>query len=173
MRALLLIFTLFWAWSALAQTPPQLGQSKYFPEKTEFPLLTGPNLRDGKPWSLAEQKGKVVAIMIWSIDCRYCFEEMPELQSFWDKHRAKGFELVGLSVDDASWEIRDFLGRYPKLKFPVLWRLQEGVEDGFARAKGTPTTYVIDRQGKIVFKRFGQLRDEHLVWLEHLIEGKS
>ena len=62
-------------------------------------------------------------------------------------------------------EVREYLARYRKLGFPVLWRMQEGVRDGFARAVGTPTLYVVDRKGEIVFKRFGQLREEHYAWI--------
>ncbi len=159
------------AWfPAAAQTPPRLAASKYFPERTEFALLQGPLVRDGKPWSLADQKGKFVAIVLWSVDCRYCYEELPDLHAFWARHKAKGFELVGLSVDDSAEEVREYLVRYRKLGFPVLWRMQDGVRDGFARAVGTPTLYIVDRQGEIVFKRFGQLREEHYAWIAEQLE---
>ena len=151
--------------SALAQVPPKLAAAKYFPDRTEFALLEGPLVRDGRRWSLADQKGKYVAVVLWSVDCRYCYEELPDLHAFWAKHRDRGFELVGLSVDDGADEVREYLARYRKLGFPVLWRMQEGVRDGFARAVGTPTLYVVDRKGEIVFKRFGQLREEHYAWI--------
>ena len=80
--------------------------------------------------------------------------------------------MLGLSVDDGADEIRDYLRRYPALNFPVVWRLAPGSDDGLARSKGTPTTYVVDRQGNIVFKRFGQLRDEHYAYIESLLGAK-
>lgn len=155
---------------ARAQSPPKLGQAKFFPGKTEFPLLEGPLLRDGRHWSLAEQKGKFVAIVFWSVDCKFCFEELPDLHAFWARHRDRGFELVGVSVDESAEDAREYLARYRKLGFPVLWRQHNDVRDGFARIVGTPSIYVVDRRGEIVFKRFGQLRDEHYAWIGEQLE---
>ncbi len=158
--------------AAAAKAPPDLVESKFHPEKTEFARVEGQEIRSGKHYSLAALKGKVVMITLWSIDCRFCYEELPDLQAFRDKHRRKGLEMLGLSVDDGADEIRDYLRRYPALNFPVVWRLAPGSDDGLARSKGTPTTYVVDRQGNIVFKRFGQLRDEHYAYIESLLGAK-
>lgn len=158
---------------AAALPEPTLAPSKAFEPRTEFAMAEGIEVRAGAPYSLAAHKGKLVAVVFWSIDCQYCLKELPELQAFWKKHQSRGFELLGISVDDEAAPIRDYLTRYPTLTFPVLWRQSARVEDGFARIRGTPTTYVIGRDGSIIFKRFGQLRDEHYAELEKLIVQKQ
>lgn len=150
----------------LAAAPVNLVESKFHPERTEFAMIEGRDLRSGGHYSLAARSGKVVMVTLLSIDCGYCYRELPALQAFRDRHRDAGLELVGLSVDDAADEIADWLRRYPALDFPVVWRLAKASDDGFARSRGTPTTYLVDRDGRIVFKRFGQLRDEHYAFIE-------
>lgn len=145
-------------------TPPKLVESKQFAGKTEFPMIEGPLLGGGK-YSLAAHKGKVVIVQLWSVVCPYCHKELPNLQAFVEQHKAKGLEWVGLSVDDSEAEIQAYLAKNPKLKFTIVWRLHDDEKDGFARARGTPTTYVVDRKGDIVFKRWGVLTEADYAWI--------
>ena len=152
--------------------PPQLEQAKQFSGKTEFPMIEGPLLNGGH-YSLAQQKGKVVIVQLWSVVCSYCHKELPSLQSFVDKNKARGLEHIGLSVDDTEQEIHAYLKKNPNLHFPIVWRLGDQEKDGFARARGTPTTYVIGRDGTIKFKMWGVLKPEDYQWIEKLLNEKS
>ena len=105
----------------------------------------GDTLRQALP--LAALKGKVVMITLWSIDCRFCYEELLDLQAFRDKHRRKGLEMLGLSVDDGADEIRDWPAALSCPQLPRRLAPAPGSDDGLALPKGTPTTYVVDRQG--------------------------
>src|SRR5688500_19330156 len=66
---------------------------------------------DGVSVSLAAQRGKVVLFIVWATWCHPCRDEIPELLVLYDKYKARGLELVGVSIDangsDAA--IRSFM----------------------------------------------------------------
>src|SRR4029077_18107623 len=57
---------------------------------------------DGRTFDLAKQRGKVVSVNFWATWCSPCRAEMPLLDSFYQRYRARGVELIGMSVDDAQ-----------------------------------------------------------------------
>jgi len=57
---------------------------------------------DGKPFDLASKKGNVVFVNVWATWCGPCRMEIPELQKLHDKFAPRGFEVVGVSVDDTG-----------------------------------------------------------------------
>ncbi|MBV8680685.1 MAG: TlpA family protein disulfide reductase [Aquitalea sp.] len=102
----------------------------------------------------AEQlRGQVVVINLWATWCSYCREEMPALQSYYQRHHQQGLQVFAVSMDEASEDraVRDIMqqfaytgaiGRDSKLSgFGRIWRL--------------PMTFVIDRKG--ILRRDGSV----------------
>ena len=56
-------------------------------------------LMSGDSVSTTQLKGKVVLLNVWATWCAPCREEIPFLQALYDRHRAEGFDIVGVSVD--------------------------------------------------------------------------
>jgi thiol-disulfide isomerase/thioredoxin/predicted Zn-dependent protease len=117
---------------------------------------------DGKPVSLTALKGKVVVVNFWGIWCGYCVAELPEYQQLKQKY-AGDPRVVVLTVnnDGNPDQVRKWM-RSKKYDFPVL------LDNGFAqKAKvlAWPTTWFIDPQGRMAFKKEG--------WTEHLLEEFS
>lgn len=108
---------------------------------------------DGEKVSLASLRGRAVLLNLWATWCVPCLEEMPELGQLQKEYGPKGLAVVGVSVDaaDASDQVRAFVS---KLKIPfAIWldpemRIAEAV-----RVRAMPATFVIDREGRIVFRR--------------------
>ena len=102
---------------------------------------------DGRNVRLQELRGQVVLVNFWATWCGPCREEMPRLQSLYDKYRASGFVLLGVNVDD---DPRNAMGVAQKLKvsFPVLLDTDKSVSRLYDL--GTmPSTVLIDRDGRV------------------------
>jgi thiol-disulfide isomerase/thioredoxin len=110
---------------------------------------------DGQPFEFSQFKGKVVLLDFWATWCGICVAEMPNVQENFEKYRDKGFEVVGISLDENKDELESFLAS-KKLPWPTLWSAEaasEGTEDPLAKkfgVRGLPATFLIDQKGKVV-----------------------
>ena len=108
------------------------------------PALVVPRL-DGGVFDLAALRGKVVIINFWATWCSPCRAEMPQLDAFYKRYRARGLELLGVSVDDA--QDRDAVVRIMKsFSYPAAIAAAAKVND-FGPPPAVPVTWVIDPAG--------------------------
>ncbi len=117
-------------------------------------------LPDGKVLSSESLKGKVVLVNFWATWCPYCLKEMPAIQDFWQQHRADGFEVLAISVDDTPSKI----ARYMKDKgyrFAAA-AMDPTVRTSFGDVSTVPTSFLVDRNGVIRHKISGQVYNGRL-----------
>jgi len=136
---------------ALAHAASDIGD----PAKLEAVLLNGEKV------NLENWKGKVVMVSFWATWCPVCRSEMPGWQKFYEANRARGFEMIAMSVDDGEEEVRAFMAE-KKYRFPIGWRFDKSEDDDFPTIRGTPTTFFVDRQGKVALKQVGRMTEESL-----------
>lgn len=113
----------------------------------------------GDSASTAALAGKVVLLNVWATWCAPCRDEIPYLQSLYDKHRADGLEIVGVSVDARGQEsdIREFANEF-KMTYPI-WRDPDERVQSLYMALGVPSSYLIDRAGVLRWRRLGTIRE--------------
>jgi peroxiredoxin len=92
-------------------------------------------------------KGKVVLINFWAAWCTPCRDEIPQFVALEEKYRARGFQSIGVSMDDPESTLRDFCREY-KVNYPVITGNQKIAEE-FGGVLGLPTTFLIGRDGLI------------------------
>ncbi|HWI56494.1 MAG TPA: TlpA disulfide reductase family protein [Bacillota bacterium] len=125
----------------------------------QFPDFNEKDL-DGKPLSIASYKGKVVLLDFWATWCGPCVRELPNVQKTYEKHHPKGFEIIGISLDEDEQKLKGFI---KEKNMP--WRQYfdgKGWENKLAAqygVKSIPATYLLDGEGKIIAK---DLRGEDL-----------
>lgn len=109
---------------------------------------------DGTPFDLAKERGNVVFLNLWATWCGPCRYEIPELQKLHDSYSSKGFKVVGVSVDEGKIdEVRQFVIDQ-KMTYPVAHD-PEGKLATLLETTVLPTSVIVDRKGKVVWKHFG------------------
>ena len=103
---------------------------------------------------LSDFQGKVVLLNFWATWCGPCKIEMPWFVEFQRKYRDRGFSVIAIAMDEEGWKVvRPFADRL-KLNFPIVIGNDE-VADNYGGIMALPTTYVIDRQGKVALMHQG------------------
>jgi len=117
-----------------------------------FPRLNEKDVY-GKPLSLAEYRDKVLLIDFWATWCMPCVDEMPVLLQTYRKYHGKGFEIIGISLDNDQMRLTGFIhekGVPWQQYFDGLgWKNRLAVKYGIT---SIPATYLLDREGKIIGK---------------------
>jgi len=110
---------------------------------------------NGREVSLSRFKGKPLVLDFWAVWCGPCVRSLPLLQSLADKYRAQGLEVIGLHVDDRMpppEDIKEYLADRSVEYTNVLSTLR--VDEEYM-IMAMPTTYLVDRQGKLVSRHVG------------------
>ncbi|MGQ9685844.1 MAG: TlpA family protein disulfide reductase [Thiobacillaceae bacterium] len=113
---------------------------------------------------LADLRGQVLLINFWATWCPYCRHEMPAMQSFYDDWRHCGFEIIAYSLDEEAGTVTRFM-RDKGYAFPAPLAAP-GVTAAFGGVDRLPTSYVVDRAGRIRHKISGQV---HYARLQKLV----
>lgn len=126
------------------QARDQLTPGAAFPDFNEKDL-------QNNALSIAKFKGKVILVDFWATWCPPCVASVPEIQKAYNKYHDKGFEIVGISLDEEKDALEKFV-KQRKLPWPQHF---DGARfDGKLALKYgvnvAPTTYLIDRDGKII-----------------------
>jgi cytochrome c-type biogenesis protein len=107
----------------------------------------------GQPYNLKSLQGQVVMLNFWATYCIPCREEIPALNELQHELEAQGLRIVGASLDDSIEGVNEYQKEVVKFDYQVLI----GGSDAkvkFAQSV-LPTTYLIDRQGRIRQKIIG------------------
>ena len=111
---------------------------------------------DGKKFTSESLKGKVVMVNFWATSCVTCIKEMPQMTETYNKYKDQGLEFVAVAM---SYDPPNYVLNYTetrKLPFKVALDPQGELAKSFGDVKLTPTTYVIDKDGKIIKRYVGE-----------------
>ena len=139
----------------VAQGTPEPEQAVGGPDKGIMaPAFELKSIPEGKSTPLASFRGKAVLLNFWATWCGPCKIEMPWLVDLQKKYGPQGLQIVGVAMDDTSdKEIADFAHKMG-VNYVVL-KGTEKVGDLYGGVEGLPTTYYLDRSGKVVDKTLG------------------
>jgi peroxiredoxin len=103
---------------------------------------------DGKPVRLSDYKGKVVLLDFWATWCGPCRIEIPWFSEMERQKKDKGFAVLGVSMDDDGWKAIKPFAADMKINYRILLGDDE-VAKNYGGLDALPTTFLIDRNGKI------------------------
>ena len=131
--------------SALAQeaSPPRTAAPEW--------KLTDLN---GKLVKLSDFRGKVLILDFWATWCAACRVEIPHFVELQKQYGNKGLTVIGVSLDEQCPEVVKKFVKQFGVNYPIVTG-NEKVAEAYGGIEGIPTTFVIDREGRIVGSHIG------------------
>ena len=129
------------------------------------PLVAAPgftlNDMDGESYALHDFRGKVVLINFWATWCPPCRKEMPALEALYKKLGDESFAVLAVN----QWEDPDHVFAYTgELNvfptFPILFDPESAISEKY-RVKGLPTSFLIDKKGRLAYRAIGGRDFDH------------
>jgi len=114
----------------------------------------------GKPVSLDDYRGSVMLVNLWATWCPPCREEMPALQTFYEKHKSDGFVLASINQEETREVVEPFVKEFG-LTFPVWLDLNYQAQKEF-KTNSLPSSFVIDRNGRVRLMWYGAISKKNL-----------
>ena len=109
---------------------------------------------DGATVNLADYQGKVVLVNFWATWCGPCELEIPWFVEFEQKYKDRDFAVLGISMDDDGWKsVKPFIASH-KINYRVMIG-SELVSQQFGNIEALPTSFILDRQGRIAVSHVG------------------
>lgn len=109
---------------------------------------------EGKKVSLRDYRGKLVFLNFWATWCPACREEMPSMERLWRAFKDKDFVLLAISSDrQGAKVVGPFMEKF-RLTFPALLDSDGKVSARYG-VRAIPTTYLVDREGKVIGRAVG------------------
>jgi thiol-disulfide isomerase/thioredoxin len=123
---------------------------------------------DSKPLAMLALRGKPLLLNFWATWCPPCVEELPLLSAFYQENAAKGWQVLGLAVDQID-PVKRFLVKTP-VSFPVAMAGVSGMELVKSLGNlsgGLPFTVVLGSDGSVLHRKMGKVSSEDLrAWAE-------
>jgi peroxiredoxin len=112
-------------------------------------------LLDGSKGSTESLRGKVVLVNFWATSCVTCVAEMPHIVETFNKFKGRGYETVAVAM---SYDPPAYVSRFAQsrgLPFGVAIDNTGAIAKTFGDVQMTPTSFLLDKQGRIVKRYLG------------------
>lgn len=120
----------------------------------KLPDINGLNVR------LSDFRGKVILLNFWATWCPPCREEIPSMQSLYEKLNNNGLEIIAVSIDKKGKEAVTPFVKNHQMTFRVLLDPEQEISTTYG-VNAIPESFILDKEGKIVNKVTGALN-----WME-------
>ena len=116
---------------------------------------------DEYEYDFSEYRGKVVLLNFWASWCPPCRREMPSMERLYRKYQENDFTVVAINQMEDEDKIFAFTGALEtQLTFNILLDTQSTVSQDYD-VRGLPTTYLIDKKGRIRYRAVGGREFDH------------
>lgn len=162
MKNTLLIMLLFISFSLNADwQQPELSHNltavKKSIQASDFELQD----MDEETVKLSDYRGKVVLLNFWATWCPPCIREMPSMERLHQQVNAEDFKVIAVNQMEDADEVFAFTGQLEiDPTFEILFDKTSSVSQEYS-VRGLPTTYLIDKKGKIRYRAVGGREFDH------------
>ncbi|MEK8045607.1 TlpA family protein disulfide reductase [Ideonella margarita] len=113
-------------------------------------------LLDGSKGQMSAQRGKVMLVNFWATSCTTCVHEMPQIMATHEKFKAQGFDTLAVAMSYDPPAYVDNFAKSRQLPFGVAIDNTGVIAKAFGDIRLTPTTFLVDKRGKVVKKFVGE-----------------
>ncbi|MGE5321452.1 MAG: TlpA disulfide reductase family protein [Actinomycetota bacterium] len=117
---------------------------------------------NGKTMKLSSLRGKAVVVDFWATYCGPCKIEMPWFVELQKKYGPEGLQIVGVAEDDAGEKTISEFTHKMGINYPILLGTEK-VADLYGGLDGLPTTFFLDRSGRIIDRQLGLVSESVIV----------
>lgn len=110
----------------------------------------------GQTITPADYQGQVMLVNFWATSCVTCVKEMPDIADTHNKFKEQGFRTIAVAM---SYDRPDYVVNFAEtrqLPFDVALDVSGNIAKAFKDVQITPTTYIINRKGKIIKTYVGE-----------------
>ncbi|HJT89737.1 MAG TPA: TlpA disulfide reductase family protein [Bryobacteraceae bacterium] len=145
-----------WVTHFLTASMPDTNPSSVYLQPKERKMAPDFTLSDasGRPVRLSALRGDVVLLNFWATWCAPCKVEIPMFMGFQQKYRDRGFVVLGVALDEGGWSAVRPYAEAKKINYPVMVG-NDRISDLFGGLKAVPTTFLIDRRGRVAAEHIG------------------
>lgn len=110
---------------------------------------------NGEQMSLEALRGKPVIVTFWATDCASCLKEIPIWLDLYFRYHAQGLEIIGVSMNyDPPNHVIEFM-KQRSLPYLITLDIETKFATAFGNVKVTPTTFLLNPKGEIVWQKVG------------------
>jgi thiol-disulfide isomerase/thioredoxin len=147
-------------WDSLPEVDTDIRQAL---EELGMPVIDRPiplfnfstTLTDGTVINLKDLSGKLIFLNFWATWCGPCRMEMPSMEAQYQRFKDRGFEILAVNYMESKSDVSAFMDEM-NLSFPAALD-PKGDIAGIYAIEAFPTTYIIDRNGKIITRLVGAI----------------
>ena len=109
---------------------------------------------DGKTVKLSDFRGQALLLNFWATWCEPCKIEMPWFVELQKQYGPRGLQVLGIAMDDSGVKEIDDFAKKMNVNYPIVIG-KESVGDQYGGIPYLPSTFYIDRDGKVIDRIFG------------------
>jgi thiol-disulfide isomerase/thioredoxin len=125
-------------------------------EKSEDPIDFTVPLLNGGTQQLSALHGKIVIFNVWATWCSPCRAEMPSMEALYKKYKNQGLVILAVDSGESEQDVARFI-KQNGFTFPIGLDISDEITAPYATGY-IPTTYIIDRNGKLISQIIGSIR---------------
>ncbi len=134
------------------------GSSRAFSVDLDFALRD----LDENEVTIAQFEDQVRVVNFWATWCPPCRDEIPDFQAFHENYGDQGVKVIGIALDEEGAEIVTPYVEKANMTYLSLIDTTQMAAAKFGGVYGIPTTFIIDRDGKVQKKHVGLMTYENL-----------
>jgi len=110
---------------------------------------------DGESYTLGDYRGKVIMVNFWATWCPPCRRELPSMEALYQAFRKEPFTVLAINQWESPDHVFAYMGQLEVFPaFPILFDRDSAVSQAYG-VKGLPTTVLIDKRGRVVYRAVG------------------
>lgn len=117
---------------------------------------------DGSTLTTEQLKGNTTLVTFWATSCPGCMKEMPHLIELHNEFNNAGLEIIGVAMSyDPPNHVAEAVKQHA-VPYNIALDLDGSIAKAFDDVRLTPTSFLIDKQGNIIFKKLGEMNLDQL-----------